>query len=415
MATFRGGHFFFNIVIGEIMNDRDNASNDRRNDRARRDDAPSRNHRDRERADQQPDRPDWQKRVDRPINADRPKSPLIPEEITAEDLAMQVRVQLKTLTAENAEMTARHLAMAGLLFDQDPQLAHAHAVAAVNRAGRIAVVRETVGVTAYAVEDWALSLRELLSHRRMTGSNAHVPMMVDCERGLGRPAKGLEMGRAVDRSKLDPETRVKLAIAMSGARLDLGENELALAELEILELDPSKVFDYSPALFFAYGDTLEVLGRDAESKKWLELGERAEKALAPKLSPEDEEFVILEEIQLPTAADRPKRVEHDFDGPRPPRRDGDAPRPPRRDGDKPFRPRSDADGPRPPRRDGDAPRPPRRDGDAPRGPGAGGPSFGGPRGGRPGGGFGGPRGGGRPGGPAGGAPRGGRPGGSRGR
>lgn len=401
------------------MNDRDRASNDRRNDRPKRDDAPSRNHRDRERADQQPDRPDWQKRVDRPINADRPKSPLIPEEITPEDLAMQVRVQLKTLTAENADMTARHLAMAGLLFDQDPQLAHAHAVAAVNRAGRIAVVRETVGITAYAVEDWALALRELLSHRRMTGSNVHVPMMVDCERGLGRPAKGLEMGRAVDRNKLDAETRVKLAIAMSGARLDLGENDMALAELEILELDPSRVFEYSPALFYAYGDTLEVLGRAAESKKWLDLAERAEKALAPKLTPEDEEFVIIEEIQLPTAADRPKRVERDTsdrprrDGDRPfrPRSDSDEPRPPRRDGDRPFRPRSDSDGPRPPRRDGDAPRPPRRDGDAPRGPRSGGPSSGG----RPGGGFNGPRPGGRPGGPAGGAPRGGRPGGSRGR
>ena len=407
------------------MNDRDRSSDDRRGDRARRDDAPSRNHRDRERADQQPARPEWQQRVDRPINSDRPKSPLIPEEITAEDLAMQVRVQLKTLTAENAEMVARHLAMAGLLFDQDPHLAHAHAVAAVNRAGRIAVVRETVAVTAYAIEDWALALKEFKDHRRMTGSNEHIAMMVDCERGLGRSAKGLETGREVDRNKLDAETRVKLAIAMSGARLDLGDNELALAELEILELDPSRVFDYSPALFFAYSDTLEVLGRDAEAKKWSDLAERAVKALAPKMSPEDEEFLIVEEIQLPTAADRPKREPRgDWDAGRPPRRDGDA-RPPRRDGDAPRGPR-DGDRPYTPRRDGDA-RPPRRDGDAPRGPRDSGPNSGGrpsggrpggdrPSGGRPGGGFGGPRsGGGRPSGPAGGAPRGGRPGGSRGR
>ena len=384
------------------MNDRDRSSDDRRSDRPRRDDAPSRNHRDRERADQQPARPDWQQRVDRPINADRPKSPLIPEEITADDLAMQVRVQLKTLTAENAEMVARHLAMAGLLFDQDAQLAHAHAVAAVNRAGRIAVVRETVAVTAYAIEDWALALKEFKDHRRMTGSNEHIAMMVDCERGLGRSAKGLETGREVDRNKLDAETRVKLAIAMSGARLDLGDNELALAELEILELDPSRVFDYSPALFFAYADTLEVLGRTVESKKWSALAERAVSALAPKQSPEDEEFLVVEEIQLPTAADRPKRA---------PREDGDREWKPRGDSDRPYTTRRDGDAARPPRRDGDAARPPRRDGDAPRGPRDSGPPTG-----RPGGGFGGPRsGGGRPGGPAGGAPRGGRPGGSRGR
>lgn len=400
------------------MNDRDRSSDDRRSDRPRRDDAPSRNHRDRERADTQPARPDWQQRVDRPINSDRPKSPLIPEEITPEDLVMQVRVQLKTLTAENADMVARHLAMAGLLFDQDPQLAHAHAVAAVNRAGRIAVVRETVAVTAYAIEDWALALKEFKDHRRMTGSNEHIAMMVDCERGLGRSAKGLETGREVDRNKLDAETRVKLAIAMSGARLDLGDNELALAELEILELDPSRVFDYSPALFFAYSDTLEVLGREAEAKKWADLAERAVKALAPEQSPEDEEFLIVEEIQLPTAADRPKREPRaDGDAGRPPRRDGDRPYTPRRDGDAPRPPRRDGDRPYTPRRDGDAPRPPRRDGDTPRGPRDSGPSSGGPRGGgRPGGGFGGPRsGGGRPSGPAGGAPRGGRPGGSRGR
>ncbi|MEY3663544.1 MAG: hypothetical protein RI919_1060, partial [Actinomycetota bacterium] len=176
--------------------------------------------------------------------------------------------QLKTLSAENAEMTARHLAMVAYLAEQDPELAHRHAQAAASRAGRIPVVRETVGITAYFVEDWALSLRELLAHRRMTNSNDHVPMMIDCERGLGRPQRGLEMGRTVDRAALSADVRVSLAIAMSGARLDLGQNETALVELEIKELNPNSVFDYSPRLFWAYADTLEVLGREADAAKW---------------------------------------------------------------------------------------------------------------------------------------------------
>ncbi|MEY4390466.1 MAG: hypothetical protein RLZZ400_209 [Actinomycetota bacterium] len=298
----------------------------------------NRNHRDRARDDQRPERPSWQQRVDRQV--DRPKSPLIPEEITAEDLAFDVRVQLKTLSADNASMTARHLAMAGLLFDQDPELAHAHAVAAFNRAGRIAVVRETVAITAYQVEDWAMCLRELLAHRRMTGSNQHIAMMVDCERGLGRPQKGLDLGRSVDRSTLEPEARVQLAIAMSGARLDLGENERALAELEIRELDPTRVFDYSAQLFYAYADTLEVLGRADEAKHWMDLAERAERAVQPQLKPEDEQFTLIEEIRIPIASGRPKR-----DGGRP-KRDGGRPK---RDGDRPKR-----DGERP-KRDGDRP------------------------------------------------------------
>ena len=245
----------------------------------------SRNHRDRKPREDAPARPDWQQRVDRPASPDKAKSPLIPHDITPEDLEMGVRVQLKTLTAENAERVARHLAMVAILGDQDIELAHLHAMAAADRAGRIAVVRETLAITAYMVEDWALALREFLTHRRMTASNEHLPMMVDCERGLGRPKRALELGRSVERADLPAETRVNLAIAMSGARLDLDENELGLAELEIRELDPSRVFEYSPPLFWAYSDTLELLGRAAESKKWADLAERAGKAIDAKLAP----------------------------------------------------------------------------------------------------------------------------------
>jgi hypothetical protein len=234
------------------------------------------------------------------VRADKPKSPPIPEEITPADLQMPVRVQLKTLSAENAEMTARHLAMVDLLIEQDPELAHQHALAAAARAGRIAIVRETVGITAYRTGDFALALRELLTHRRMTASNDQLPLIVDSERGLGRPERALELARSVDKATLSPMVRINLAIAVSGARLDLGQEELALAELEVKELDPARVFDYSPALFWAYSDTLEALGKDAESKKWADLAIRAEKALYPEATGEDEEVSILEEIVIPS-------------------------------------------------------------------------------------------------------------------
>lgn len=333
----------------------------------------SRNHRDRKPKLDAPERPSWQQRVDRPASADKPKSPLIPHEIQPEDLDMGVRVQLKTLSAENAEMTARHLAMVAYLAEQDPELAHRHAQAAASRAGRIPVVRETVGITAYFVEDWALSLRELLAHRRMTNSNDHVPMMIDCERGLGRPQRGLELGRTIDRAALSADVRVSLAIAMSGARLDLEQNETALVELEIKELNPNSVFDYSPRLFWAYADTLEVLGREADAAKWADLAARADKAIAQKNASEFEELSVLEEIEIPKASDFVRRERTDDDRPRRtfgsdrPAREGDRPR---RDGDRPRpsgdRPARDSDRPR---REGDRPQrsfgAPRRDGDRP--------------------------------------------------
>jgi hypothetical protein len=307
------------------------------------------------------------------VDFDKPKSPLIPDEITEKDLELGLRVQLKTLTPENAEMVARHLAMVGLLIDQDPELAHQHALAAAGRAARIALVRETVGITAYTVGDFAVALRELLTFRRISGSNDQLPLMVDCERGLGRPDRALELGRSVDRSTLLPGVRVNLAIAMSGARLDLGENDLALAELQIPELNPEKVFAYSVPLFYAYADTLEVLGKDADAKRWSELAQRAEVALNGNPGPEDEVFQVLEEFEIPVRAERKEWESREDRGSRDERGSRDdrprnfaprnAERPTRPYGersDRPARPQGErSDRPARPARDTDAPRPTR--------------------------------------------------------
>jgi hypothetical protein len=282
------------------------------------------------------------------------------------DLAMPVRAQLKTLTAENADMVARHLIMVQILIDQDPELAHKHAKAAAARAGRIAVVRETIGITAYTVGDYPLALRELMTFRRISGSNDQLPIMVDCERGMGRPDRALELGRSVDRNSLDAAIRVNLAIAMSGARLDRGETELALAELQIAELNPKKVFDYSPTLFWAYADVLEDLKRADEAAKWANLGDRAAAALAAKSGSDDEVFEVLEEFNIPTAEERPKREERGDRGgysdrdSRPSYGDrGDRDSRPPRDGDRPRF--GDRDSRPAPRRDGDRPAPRRDD------------------------------------------------------
>ncbi|WP_292698694.1 hypothetical protein [Microbacterium sp. 69-10] len=210
---------------------------------------------------------------------ERIEEPPIPEEITARDLHPSARNELKTLSKENADQTARHLAMAAQLIDEEPERAHAHALAASRRAGRIPVVRSTLAITAYGIGDFALALRELRTYRRLSGKDDLIALIVDSERGVGRPDRALEEGRAVDRSALEPEVRVALAIAMSGARLDRGETELALGELEIPELDPDRAFEWSPALFSARAAVLEDLGRTDEAAFWTERADVAASAL----------------------------------------------------------------------------------------------------------------------------------------
>ncbi|CAN5482149.1 hypothetical protein BH10ACT7_BH10ACT7_26250 [soil metagenome] len=207
------------------------------------------------------------------------------------------RNELKTLSKENAEGVARHLVMAARLIEEEPALAHAHAISAARRAGRIGVVRETLAITAYATGDYALALRELRTYRRITGRDDQLPMMVDSERGLGRPEKALELGRSVPRASLPVPVQVELAIAMSGARLDLGHPDAALAELQIPQLDPTKAYSYSPALFAAYAIVLEERGRGAEAAEWFTRADVAADALDETDAEDDMIDVVEEEIE----------------------------------------------------------------------------------------------------------------------
>ena len=245
-----------------------------------------------------------EQRMARELRMVRPHhdDPWIDDDVTGDELDKVARNELKTLTKENAERVAKHLVMAVRLMDENPELAHQHVLSAARRAGRIAIVRETLGITAYAIGDFALALRELRTYRRISGSNEQIALMVDAERGVGRPDKALELGRSVERSTLSEATQVALSIAMSGARLDLDQVDLALAELEIPQLDPTKAFTYSPALFSAYAEVLEELGRHQEAAEWTTCAESAEKALVAadlmESSDEDEQDIVVFEEEL---------------------------------------------------------------------------------------------------------------------
>ncbi len=174
---------------------------------------------------------------------------------------------------------AKHLVMAGRLIDVDPELAFQHALAASRRGGRLAAVREAVGVTAYAAGHYGEALREFRTFRRISGSNVHLPVMADCERGLGRPDRALDLARSEEAASLDSEGKAELAMVVSGARADLGQLDAAVAALQIPQLDLHRAFSFSPRLFRAYADALDADGRPGESDRWRRQAGVAERAL----------------------------------------------------------------------------------------------------------------------------------------
>lgn len=237
----------------------------------------------------------------RPVRAYH-RDPEIPETVTAKDLNPGARNELKTLDKDLADTVARHLAMVNILLESEPELAHQHAISASRKAGRIPVTRETLAITSYVLEDYAGALRELRTYRRLSGSENQLAMMIDCERALGRPEKALELGRSVSRQSMPADVQVQVAIALSGARLDLGQTEQALFELEIAQLDPNKAFSWSPELFACYATVLEDLGRADEAALWQSRAEQAERALEAEFG-EDDIIEVLEIAEVEPEAE----------------------------------------------------------------------------------------------------------------
>ena len=172
--------------------------------------------------------------------------PDVPEDVTGQALDRDAHGRLRTLSKDNAEDVARHLVMAGRLIDDDPELAYRHAQVALARGGRVDVVREAAALTAYATGRYAEALREFRTVTRLSGSHEHLALVADCERGLGRPEKALEIAQSADAKGLDPMSRAELDLVVAGARADLQQFDaalLALDRIKAVDADQAKRVD----------------------------------------------------------------------------------------------------------------------------------------------------------------------------
>jgi hypothetical protein len=194
--------------------------------------------------------------------------PRIPEGVTGKELDRSIHGQLRTLSKENADGVAQHLVMvAAFLEADDLESALAHAETAVRRAGRVPAAREALGMVAYRQGDFARALTEFRTVRRLSGSSHLLPLMVDCERGLGRQGRALDLAATPEAAGLEESERIELAIVVSGIRRDLGQEDAALLALQIPALRRSPTAGVY-RLHYAYADVLLGLGREDEAREW---------------------------------------------------------------------------------------------------------------------------------------------------
>lgn len=196
--------------------------------------------------------------------------PPIAPDVTGQELDRSVQHELKSLGERGASQVARRLVMIARTIDEDPEAAWGHAQAALRSAGRLALVREAAGLAAYHAGRYPEALRELRAHRRMSGSNEHWPVMADCERGLGRPERAIQMAGAPEVATLDRAQAVELRIVAAGARVDLGQPDAAVVTLQCKELTMSSKAPWSARLRYAYADALESVGRHMDAREWFQ-------------------------------------------------------------------------------------------------------------------------------------------------
>jgi tetratricopeptide (TPR) repeat protein len=188
---------------------------------------------------------------------------------------------------------------AGSLVDEDPEAALAHARAARDRASRVAVVREAVGVAAYHAGDYAEAARELRAYRRMSGDHSYRAVLADCERALGRPEVALRLVAEALTESPDEEEQAELRLVEAGARRDLGEDAAARLVLEAAlggRPTPESLVegdDIRLRFAAAYADLLHAQGEEALAQQWHD----AVTALDPDALADSVEFTELDELE----------------------------------------------------------------------------------------------------------------------
>ena len=200
----------------------------------------------------------------------------MPDDVQASELDRVTLNSLRTLPDGLAEIVARHLAAAARALPDDPQLALAHARAASRRAGRVALVREAVGIAAYTAGDYGTALTELRAAARISGSAEYLAMMADCERGLGRPEKALDLAASPQAEMLDRDARVELLIVAAGARRDLGQVDAAVLTLQVPALRSTAKGSWLARLRYAYADALLEADRAPEAREWFQRAAQAD-------------------------------------------------------------------------------------------------------------------------------------------
>ena len=156
-----------------------------------------------------------------PYTDRRPGEPKMPKGLTWSMLSSDERERLRGLSKEHAENVGLHILAAYALEQDDPQAALEHAQWAAHQASRVDFAREALAFVAYRQGKYKLALREFRTAYRMNGYLDYLPLIADCERGVGHPKKAIEIALSDEARALSGEAKAEMFLVYAGALGDL--------------------------------------------------------------------------------------------------------------------------------------------------------------------------------------------------
>ena len=117
-------------------------------------------------------------------------------------------------------------------------------------------MREAVGIAAYRCGDWAQALAELRAARRLGSKSPLLPLIADCERGLGRPERAIELARSPEAAQLTGDDADELRIVVAAHDPTWDRSSRRLPFWSTPQLDPTRTGQTAARLFYAYAETL---------------------------------------------------------------------------------------------------------------------------------------------------------------
>ena len=201
--------------------------------------------------------------------AEVPFGPAIPEWATEGALDSHVLREFEALGERRSSEVARRLVAAYVAADEgdiDTALGHVGVVRVVG--ARLAAAREAAGIIAYRCGRYDLASKDLKAARRISGRIDTLPVLADCERGLGRPERALELAASPEAGRLDLDGRIEMLLVASGARKDLGQADAAVLTLQVPELKAQHMQEWHYRLVAGYAEALADAGRAEEAEEW---------------------------------------------------------------------------------------------------------------------------------------------------